>query len=582
MASEHEQLAFGDYVLDATRRELRRCGTPVPLTPRLYNALYLFASRPGELLDKRALIGALWPGLVVEENNLSQLVSALRRALGDDEAQLIRTEPRRGFRFIADVTALHVAPKSLPTRLPAKAHTSLAVLPFVALAADAASPLLAMGMADSLIARLSTLPALVVRSFGSVRRFAHGERDAAQAGRDLSVDWIVDGTLRHEGGRLRASARLLSVAEGTAAWSDRFDVAWTSVFDVQDTISERVARALGRQLAHAQGGTRDVDAYQLYLAGLNHAQGIRADGLDRSVELFRHALAIDPRYALAHAGISESFRRMMFGADRTPTEIFAQMRTHVTRALELSPSMPEAHAQLGWLRYWCDHDWAGAERAFRHALALNPNLAYASFGLGFMLGVIGRCDECMMLLRAARELDPMSLLICTIEATFLLRLGDIAASGARLTRVIEVAPLFWVAHLAKSVWHEAQGEVDAAHAAAERAFELSDQSSQAEAMLGALLARQCRRDEARAVLARMEARSQERYVPPTSLASVQAALGDSAAALASLESAFDCRDARLIYLRSDARWETLREEPRFRALVERMNQAGLPPGLAPP
>jgi TolB-like protein len=347
LASHHERLAFGDFVLEATRRELRhRDGKSVSLTPRLYNALYLFASRPGELLDKRALMGALWPGLVVEENNLSQLVSALRRALGDDEARLIRTEPRRGFRFIAEVTSLRAAPKASRTTLPVQPRTSLAVLPFVALAADAASPLLAIGMADSLIARLSTVPALVVRSLGSVRRFAHGERDAARAGRELEVDWVVDGTLQRDGDRLRASARLLSVAEGTAVWSDQFDQAWTGVFDVQDAITERVARALGRQLAHAQGDTRNIDAYQLYLAGLNHAQDVRADGLHRSVELFSHALAIDPGYASAHVGISESFRRMIFGADRAPTEVFAQMRIHVSRALELSPALPEAHAQL--------------------------------------------------------------------------------------------------------------------------------------------------------------------------------------------------------------------------------------------
>ena len=189
-----------------------------------------------------------------------------------------------------------------------------------------------------------------------------------RAGRELEVDWVVDGTLQHDGAQLRASARLLSVADGTAAWSDRFDAAWTSVFDVQDQIAERVAQALGRHLAHAPSATRNVDAYQLYLGGLNHAQGLVGNGLHKSIELYEHALQIDPGYALAHVGIAEACRRMVFGADRDPVEVYAQWRPHQTRALELAPALPDAHAQLGWLRYWCDHDWAGAERAFRHAL----------------------------------------------------------------------------------------------------------------------------------------------------------------------------------------------------------------------
>lgn len=582
MASEQEQLEFGDFVLDTTLRTLRRSdGVAVPLTPRLYNALYLFASRPGQLLDKRELMQTLWPGLVVEENNLSQLISALRRALGDDASQWVRTEPRRGFRFTAEVTALRQAGAGAGPTLQA-VRTTLAVLPFATLSRDDRDQLLALGMADSVIARLSTLPQLVLRSLGSVRRFAEGQRDAVMAGRALDVSWVVDGTLQRVGERLRASARLLSVADGTTVWSDRFEVAWTNVFDVQDAISERVAQALGRHLRQAPGGTRNVDAYQLYLAGLNHAQGVRADGLLRSVNLFQHALQIDPEYALAHVGIAESHRRTIFGADRPPRDVFAQWREHLQRALELSPDLAEAHTLQGWLRYWCEHDWAGAEISFRRALALNPSLAHASFGLGFMLLTIGRCDEGMDLVRDARELDPMSLLICTMEATFLLYRGDVAASRTRLARVLEVAPQFWIAHMAMASLHEQQGELEAAFASIAQAAALTDQSTQPEALQGAMLARHGRADEARAILLQLEARARARYVPPTSPAAVLAALGERDAALTALEQAFECNDTRLLHLRDDARWMSLRAEPRFCRLVVRMNLANLPPGIATP
>ena len=555
---------------------------PVALTPRLYNALYLFVSRPGELIDKRELMASLWQGLVVEDNNLSQLILALRRALDDPGGRLIRTEPRRGFRLAAEVRALHRLPSAAPRSASEGQRTTLAVLPFAPLTATDRGALLALGMADTLIARLSTLPQLVVRSLGSVRRFAEGGRDAVRAGCELEVDWVVDGTLQHEGAQLRASARLLSVADGTAAWSDRFDAAWTSVFDVQDQIAERVAQALGRHLAHAPSATRNVDAYQLYLGGLNHAQGLIGNGLHKSIELYEHALQIDPDYALAHVGIAEACRRMVFGADRDPVEVYAQWRPHQTRALELAPALPDAHAQLGWLRYWCDHDWAGAERAYRHALSLNSSLAHASFGLGFMLVVTGRVEEGMALVRRARELDPTALLTCTIEATFLQRQGDTEAARLRLSRVLEFAPRFWIAHMAMAVWHEQRGEQEAALASIERSARLNPHSSQPPSLKGAMLGQWGREPQARAVLAQLQARAAERHVPPTSLAAVQVSLGERDAALDSLERAFDCNDARLLYLRDDSRWLHLRDEARFQGLVDRMNLAGLPPGLAPP
>lgn len=311
-------------------------------------------------------------------------------------------------------------------------------------------------------------------------------------------------------------------------------------------------------------------------------QSIRGDGLHKSIALFEHALQIDPDYALAHVGIAEASRRMIFGADREPGEVYAQWRPHQDRALALAPTLADVHAQLGWLHYWCDHDWPGAERAFRRALALNPSLALAHFGLGFLLVVIGRRREGMALVQTARELDPMSMLTCTMEAVFLLRLGDMPGAAVRLARVIELAPQFWIAHMVLAVWHEQQGDTEAALAAIEQSVQLNPHTSQAAALQGVMLARCGRVAQARAALDRLQAQAAQRYVPPTSIAAVQAALGEHDAALDSLERAFDCNDGRLLHLNDDPRWTALRDQARFRRLVERMNLAGLPPGLSPP
>lgn len=379
-----ERYAFGDFILERSQqRVLRGDSTELSLTPRLFSALLLFVERAGQLVEKDALFLALWPGLVVEENNLSQVVSGLRRALGDDTqgSRYIQTVPRRGFRFIAPVIvlseilavedAVEAAPQQPPavvlsppenvvvnriaaadrvaatglvtrrstglalvaaatgaaagawwfagrtsSRGSSAVRSTLAVLPFKPLVAEARDELLEVGMADSLIARLSILPGLVVRSVGSVRRFAGPDQDSMRAARELDVAWIVDGSLQRRGDQLRITARLLSAPDGAAAWSGSFDQKVTGVFDMQDAISERIAGVLALHLdpgkdtrlaATATGGSRNTDAYQLYLAARQYAQGIRSTGLRKSVELYNQAIEIDPGYALAYTGLVESY-----------------------------------------------------------------------------------------------------------------------------------------------------------------------------------------------------------------------------------------------------------------------------------
>jgi TolB-like protein/DNA-binding winged helix-turn-helix (wHTH) protein len=458
-------------------------GETLTLTPRLFSALLLFVENAGELLDKDALMQALWPGLVVEENSLSQVVSGLRRALADDSvsSRYIQTVHRRGFRFVAKVTVLpddevpvaflHAAPETLlekvspprlqgaaplgPARDPARRLSDLrapdkrsslrlalaggaavmlggigwwvvrrgpssgtaalpstvAVLPFKPLVAEGRDELLEVGMADSLIARLSTVPGLVVRSIGSVRRYAGADQDPLRAARELDVAWIVDGSLQRRGDQLRVTARLLRAADGSAAWSGSFEEKFIGVFEVQEMISARVAQVLAPSLAvladarqppASLGGTRNTDAYQLYLAAARHAQDMRADGLDKSITLYHQALEIDPGYALAWAGLAEAHRRTLFGADAQPSEVFGPAAVAIERALALAPNLAEALAERAFRLYWFEFDWASAERAFRRVLEINPNVAMAHFGLASLLLNQDRPDEGFAQMRMAR------------------------------------------------------------------------------------------------------------------------------------------------------------------------------------
>jgi TolB-like protein/DNA-binding winged helix-turn-helix (wHTH) protein/tetratricopeptide (TPR) repeat protein len=638
-------------------------GSALNLSPRLFNALLLFVGHAGELLDKDALMRALWPGLVVDENSLSQVVSSLRRALADDPvaSRYIQTVPRRGFRFIATVTTLPnpaangstrqarpeealqtaslpppegAAPFSSATAdAPARsgaAHASmrrrwlrmvlvggaaaslgavwlwaarrapragsagpsstLAVLPFKPLAAEARDELLEVGMADSLIAHLSTVPGLVVRSVGSVRRYAGPEQDPLRAARELDVAWIVDGSLQRRGDQLRVTARLLRGTDGVAAWTGTFDEKFTGVFEMQDAISTRVAKLLAPSLEGftgvqrpvvAPGGTRNTDAYQLYLAAARYAQDMRADGLRKSMALYRQALDVDPGYALAWVGLAETHRRTLFGTDARPSEAFEPAAVAIQHALALVPDLAEARAEQAFKLYWFDFDWLVAEREFRGALAINPNVVSAHFGLASLLLNQNRRDEGFAQMRMTRELDPMSPVYNTLEAAYLLEAGRRDEARGRLNRALDIAPGFWLAHCAQALLDLADRKTEEAIAEMRRGVDLADGTTRPLALLGMHLARIGQRDEARGILNQLLNLAKTRYVSPSSIAAVYAALGEVDPALDALDQAFVARDTRLIFLKDDPRLMSLRQEPRFVALMHKLKLDQFGPGLAP-
>ena len=636
-----KRYAFGEFVLEtAQQRVLRRAGPELGLPPKMFKALLLFVEHAGELLDKDTLIQALWPGLVVDENNLSQVVSGLRRALGDDAqgSRFIQTVPRRGFRFIATVTALAneepappapdpivsadaavpgVAPRrgwlrvalaggalaglgalgwrvwspTMAPRVTPGPAATLAVLPFKPLTAEGRDELLELGMADSLIARLSMVPGLVVRSTGSVLRYAGPAQDPLRAARELDVTWVVDGSLQRRDDRLRVSARLLRATDGTAAWSGSFDEKFAGVFDMQDQISDRVAQALVPALhsgavgvnAHfaEPGGTRSTEAYQLYLTAAWRAQDMRSESAGKAVKLLEQALTIDPNYALAWALLAWVHRRKLYRNDSLPAEVFTAADAALKRALALAPELAQARGGQGFRRYMFDFDWPGAEQEFRRALAANANEVSAQFGFALLSFTTGHIDEGFGRLRLACELDPMSPVLAAVEASFLVERGRLAEAGERLNRIFDIAPDHGLATMTLGLLLWAEQQPEKAIAALRRAVELNDGASRPKAVLGMHLAALGQTAEARTILDALHAQARTRWLPPTSLATVHAALGEHEAALAALEQALRDRDTRLIYAKDDPGWKPLRATPRFAALLKQLGLDRYGPGLSP-
>ena len=461
--------------------------------------------------------------------------------------------------------------------------TTLAVLPFKPLLAEYRDEILELGMADSLIVRVSTTPGLVVRSIGSVRRFAGPEQDLITAARQLDAQWILDGTVQRWGDRVRVTARLLRAADGTASWSGSFDERFDDVFAVQEQIAERVANLLipklgGSVLEPTKSGTRDAEAYQLYMTARYQAQTIRPSALARSIELYQRAIDRDPHYALAYAAMADSLRRLTVGADAPPGPSLTRARAAALRALEIDPRCADGHAALGWVQWWYDWNWSAAEQSFRRAIALNPNVAEAHLGLGHLLLSQRRAgDEGLQEIARARELDPLSRIANTLEAGYLIGRGQRGEGLSRLDKALEIEPDFWPAQLLVASLHQAAGETDKAIAAAQRAEQLSEGSAQATARLGSVLALGGRRDEAVGVLNRLVSRAQERYVPPTMIAEVQCAIGDRSATLDWLDKALLARDTHLPFLMITPCLGALRGEPRFDALTKKLALPDRPP-----
>ena len=415
---------FGDFRLSLRKRLLlKKDGAPVPLTPRVFDTLLQLVQHSGTVLDKEVLMDAIWPDQVVEENNLSQNISTLRRALGETAGapRYIMTVQGRGYRFLPEVRVRDEDVKAdfvtegtvdLPARViegkpaepsiprangrqawviatativalgvallifwriqagPPQAgpNRTLAVLPFKPLVPERRDPVLEMGMADTLIAKLATIPQIIVRPLGSVRKYDAPDQDPLSAGRALEVEWVLDGDIQRLGDHVRVTTRLIKVADGSSLWAGTFDQKFTDVFSAQDAIAQKTAQALARRLSGeeeqrlARRGTSNIQAYQLYLTGRYHWNRLTPPELRTSIGFFRQAIALDPKYAQAFGGLAEAWRALAITSDVPPLETMPQAKAAALKAIALDPSLAEPHASLVFIHSWFDWDWVAARR----------------------------------------------------------------------------------------------------------------------------------------------------------------------------------------------------------------------------
>ncbi|MDB6164230.1 MAG: hypothetical protein JWL98_1662, partial [Xanthomonadaceae bacterium] len=527
---------FESYHLDTQTRELRDGGgTVLPLTAKAFDTLCFLIEHRGRVVGKDELLASVWAGRVVEENNLTQAIAALRRALGTSagEHRYVVTLPGRGYQFVAEVQEgeadIVAEPRQVVAPTPrapggpkwrqaitfgsllfmlalfavaawqlrestssrhAPQQVSLAVLPFRSLSSGPRDRMLELGMAETLIARLSRSTSMRVLSLGSVQAFTDAPRvDPLQVGMTLGANYVVEGSTQQRGDLIRVNAHLLSLPDGRTLWAGTYDQTPERVFTLQDVLAAEVSSALSFKYAattprHSPCDGSDPIAYRAYLRGrylINRPNALR---LPTAIAAFREAIDRDPSCARAWAGTAFAYRALVMTGDADPRAVFPLAKTAVEKALAIDPNSAEAYASKGFIEFWYDWDWARAEASLRRALALDGNLAEAHLALSHLLINTGRIEEAAPQARQAAQLDPLSPIANTLAAGIVDEAGYFDEARQRLKSVLELEPDFWIALLVRGGM--ATGARDYPHAISDlrKASEVCGHCSQALVGLG--------------------------------------------------------------------------------------------------
>ncbi|MCH9651515.1 MAG: winged helix-turn-helix domain-containing protein [Deltaproteobacteria bacterium] len=632
---------FAVFDVDLTSGELRKRGVKVHLPDKPFQLLSVLLERAGEVVPRDQLRDRLWPAttFVDFDNNLNAAVRKLRQSLGDsaDSPRFVETLPRRGYRFIAPVEAISGAPTTEPTpdkrggrkkillaaslsalvlagaaagwqlagtRGGSAAHgdrlssgltappangrrAMLAVLPLVNLDADPDRDFFCDGLTEEMIAQLGRLDPerLGVIARTSSHLYKGTTKNIGDIGDELAVDYLIEGSVRSFKDNTRITVKLIQVADQSHLWSETFDTQLQDLLAVQGEVAVQIASILtlellpDQPLARARSSTSIEEAYEQFLRGRHEWNRFTEEGTRRSILHFKKALELDETFAGAWAGLANSYNLQSFSANHRPTDVFPLAREAALRALDLDPQLAEAHAAVAFVRLYFDYDPEAADLEFRRTLELAPNYAMAYHWRAGALSVLGRHEEAIAAMRRAVELDPLSMSVLSDSGWYYLFAGryEEALQECRLT--LEVMDYGWAqaclfqAYLVTGRYQEAFGRLPSLIASNNKT---DDPSWQQVLTLAdpevALRAAQSLWLEERLA----QPGWSQRY--PVDQAFLEAATGDLDSAFISLERAFTLRDAWLVFVHADPRFNPLRNDPRFGDFVERLDLPKWPPG----
>jgi DNA-binding winged helix-turn-helix (wHTH) protein/tetratricopeptide (TPR) repeat protein len=603
---------FDRFRLDADERVLLRDGAPVALGPKVIDTLIALVENAGHIVEKGELISRVWPDSFVEDGSLTKNISILRRVLEDGAGnQFIENVPRRGYRFNAVVTpsndldgetviarraTLKIVSEgddadSIAEVITASSLTrrkegfksgvqTLAVLPFRSLGAGETDLYLGLGLADALITRLSNAREMIVRPTSAVVSYlGNAGQDAIQAGRELRVDLVLDGSIRRSDDRIRISVQLVSVESEAALWADRFDAQFTGVFEVEDLISEQVVRALTLRLTGderkllTKHHTQDPEAYKAYLKGRYFWNARTSGWLQKATGHFRQAISIDPEYALAHAGLADCYNALGFWTYLPPGNSFPLARTAAIRALELDETLAEAHAALAWELLHYDWDFAGAEREFKRAIELNPGYGSAHLWYAMFLALVGRFDEAFVEITLAEQIDPMSLILNTDIGILFLLMRRYDEAIEQFHRTLDLGPGYPLALEFLAYTYGLKGMFELCRAGYQKVADMCADSADSRIKLSLANAIVGCKAEAQELADDVKQLSKNRYFSPHHFAQVYSFLGDSDETFFWLERSYEERSPWIAWLGVNPTYDWLRTDPRYEGLLQRAGLA---------
>jgi DNA-binding winged helix-turn-helix (wHTH) protein/TolB-like protein/Tfp pilus assembly protein PilF len=635
-----ELYEFDAFRLDAVRRVLIRGDQPVPLTSKAFDTLLVLIRNRDRVLTKDELMKTLWPETFVEEVNLAQNVSGLRKALGETpgENRFIATVPGKGYRFVAAIlepekvddeiiVARHThaqmvviededadGPASFPSaQLPVPSSPrrsppgwkwmgaaflvlllaggvwlwrnrggqpreadgvhSLAVLPFQPLSGNDDEHL-GLGVADAVITKLSNFPELSVRPTDVAVRYSDPKADPLQAGRDLGADSVLSGKIQESGQRIRLTVQLIRVRDGRPLWAQAFDENAANIFTIEDSISEKVAAALAVHLAGREEQrlvrhyTENIPAYRDYLEGRFEEFTFTRDGMNKAIDYFSQAIAADPGYALAYAGLADAYTTESDWL-LAPREALPKAEAAARKALVFDNNLAEAH---GALAHALLHEWRlpEANSEFHTALTLNPANVSTYFAFAEYLASTGQADQAIAAMQKALTIDPLSPEINSFLGWDYYLKRDYGQCLATSHKAMQMFPEFWVPHMIAGMCSYIQSNFTESLEEYSKALAMDPESTFSQAGVGMSLARLGRRNEALKTIETLKATSSKTYVSPGYIGMVYLALGDGDSEYAWFAKGYEDQAEWLLWLPVEPLFDGQRNDPRLLALVSRV------------
>lgn len=568
-ASHTQPVRFGAFELDLRAGELRKQGVKVKLQEQPFQILAMLLERPGEVVTREELRKRLWPSdtFVDFDHSLNKAVNKLREALGDsaENPRFIETLAKRGYRFIKDLQG------SLGQ------IRSLLVLPLVNLSGDPEQEYFADGLSEQLTTKLARISALRVLSRTTAMLYKGVRKSLPEIARELQVDGVVEGAVLRSEDRIRISAQLIHAPTDTHVWAESYERDMRDVLALQSEVAQAIAREVQVKLtpqeeAHfAEVSSVDPEAYEAYLKGRFHWNRRNAEEFGKAVRCFQQAIAKDPTYAVAYAGLADSLSIIGFWCLVPPDEGSGRAKGLALKALEMDPSLAEAHVSLAWATMVYDYDFPTVEREFERSIELNPRLTQAHQWFGFYLAMMGRYEESYTELKRAIHLDPCASIV---HWTF----GFVHWRARRYDQAIEQHEKALELDFHSAQWHWGlgvacldKGMYERAISALQKADSLSPGVPPILGYLGAALAAAGHLEAAQNILRQLNELSERRRVTPCMVGRIYAALGKKDEALHWLETAYRERDPWMLLLKTEAGFDELRSDSRFQELLRRMN-----------